>query len=338
MKIGNLIVKDGVLLAPLAGVSNRPFRVLSIKAGAAFTYTEMISSEGIIRNQERTKEMMHFKSDEQPLGIQLFGSDPKVMEEAAAITVKEFNPDLIDINFGCPVKKVVNKNGGSAVLRDLQLTEDIIKGTVQGAGDTPVTIKIRTGWDEAHPVFEKVGEIAQRAGAKAISLHARSRAKGFSGNADWNSIKLLKQAVDITVIGNGDIKSPQDVIRMKEETDCDGVMIGRAAMGNPFIFQQINHYLKTGELLENPTLHEKIEMARLHAGLMKEQFGEERGAKMMRRYLGWYIKGFRGASELRPILFGVNRIEDIDQVFDDYIHGRLDILSHEKENEIKKIN
>ncbi len=338
MNIGNLIVKDGVLLAPLAGVSNRPFRVLSIKAGAAFTYTEMISSEGIIRNQDRTKEMMGFKPDEQPIGIQLFGSDPKVMEQAAAITVKEFNPDLIDINFGCPVKKVVSKNGGSAILRDLALTEDIIKGTVAGAGDTPVTIKIRTGWDEANPVFEKVGEIAQRAGAKAVSLHARSRAKGFSGNADWNSIKKLKQAVDITVIGNGDIKTPQDVIRMKEETGCDGVMIGRAAMGNPFIFQQINHYLKTGDLLENPSMREKIEMARLHAQLMKEQFGEERGAKMMRRYLGWYIKGFRGASELRPILFGANTIQDIDSVFEDYLNNKLDILAHEKNNIDKKIN
>ncbi len=338
MKIGNLIVKDGVLLAPLAGVSNRPFRVLSIKAGAAFTYTEMISSEGIIRNQERTKEMMHFKSDEQPLGIQLFGSDPKVMEQAAAITVKEFNPDLIDINFGCPVKKVVNKNGGSAVLRDLQLTEDIIKGTVAGAGDTPVTIKIRTGWDEAHPVFEKVGEIAQKAGAKAISLHARSRAKGFSGDADWNSIRLLTQAVDIPVIGNGDVRTPLDVVKMKEETGCDGVMIGRAAMGNPFIFNQINHYLKTGILLENPTIEEKIVMARLHAQLMKEQFGEERGAKMMRRFLGNYIKGFRGATELRPLLFEVKTIEDIDRVFDDYVNGRLPILMHEKNSFDKKIN
>lgn len=338
MKIGNLIVKDGVLLAPLAGVSNRPFRVLSIKAGAAFTFTEMISSEGIIRNQERTKQMMHFKLDEQPIGIQLFGSSPKVMEQAAAITVKEFQPDLIDINFGCPVKKVVHKNGGSAILKDLALTEDIIKGTVAGAGDTPVTIKIRTGWDEANPVFEKVGEIAQRAGAKAISLHARSRAKGFSGYADWNSIKKLKQAVDIAVIGNGDVKTPQDVVRMKDETGCDGVMIGRAAMGNPFIFQQINHYLNTGDLLENPSIKEKIEMARLHAQLMKEQFGEERGAKMMRRYLGWYIKGFRGASELRPLLLEVNRVEDIDKVFEDYINNKLDILTYENTVFNKKIS
>lgn len=311
-------------MAPLAGVSNRPFRVLAVKAGASMTYTEMVSSEGIIRDQERTKEMMVFKNDEQPLGIQLFGSNPQTMEKAAAITVKEFNPDVIDINFGCPVKKVVNKNGGSAVLKDLQLTEDIIKGTVQGAGETPVTIKIRTGWDDANPVFEKVGEIAQRAGAKAVALHARSRAKGFSGNADWTAIKKLKEAVDIPVIGNGDIKTALDVKKMIEETNCDGVMIGRAAMGNPFIFNQINHYLATGELLQRPTISEKIGMARIHAQLMKEQFGEERGAVMMRRFLGWYVKGFRGASELRPILFQVSTIEEIDRVFEDYLNGKYD--------------
>ena len=332
MKIGNLIVKDGVLLAPLAGVSNRPFRVLAIKAGALLTYTEMVSSEGIIRNQDRTKELMEFKSDEQPIGIQLFGAKPASMEKAAEITVKEFNPDIIDINFGCPVKKVVNKNGGSAILKDLALTEDIIRATVAGAGDTPVTIKIRTGWDEANPVYEKVGEIAQKAGAKAITLHARSRAKGFSGKADWTAIKKLKDAVDISVIGNGDVLTPRDVKKMKDETGCDGVMIGRAAMGNPFIFSQINHYLKTGEILKQPSMAEKIEMARLHAQLMKEQFGEERGAKLMRRYLSWYVKGFRGASELRPYLFQVNTIQDIDNVFDDYLNHRLEIPSREQSN------
>lgn len=306
-------------LAPLAGVSNRPFRVLAIKSGAAITYTEMVSSEGIIRNQTRTKEMMAFNNDEQPLGIQLFGGNPETMRQAAEITAKEFNPDLIDINFGCPVKKVVRKNGGAAVLRDLVLTEDIIRATVEGAGQCPVSIKIRTGWDEANPVFEEVGHIAEKAGAKAICLHARSRAKGFSGDADWSSIKLLKKAVKIVVIGNGDIKNAIDAKNMLDETGCDSVMIGRAALGNPFIFRQINQYLETGTLIQEPTLTEKIEMARLHAQLMKEQFGEERGAIMMRRYLGWYVKGFRGAAELRPKLFSVKSIADIDKIFSDYV-------------------
>jgi tRNA-dihydrouridine synthase B len=322
MLIGNLKVKDSILLAPLAGVSNRPFRVLAIKAGASITYTEMVSSEGIVRNQQKTKEYMYFKKDEQPIGIQLFGANPEVMKKAAEITVDEFSPDLIDINFGCPVKKVVNKNGGSAILKDLRLTEDIIKATVEGAGATPVTIKIRTGWDDLNPVYDKVGLIAERSGAKAIALHARSRAKGFSGKADWTSIKKLKETVNIPVIGNGDARTPLDVKKMFDETGCDAVMIGRAAMGNPFIFKQINHYLKTGELLGEPTLSEKIEMARLHVKLMEEQFGEERGAKMMRRYLGWYVKGFKGASELRPLLFQVKTIKDIDRIFADYFQSQ----------------
>lgn len=326
MRIGNLNIKSGALLAPLAGVSNRPFRVLAVNQGAAVTYTEMVSSEGIIRNQHKTKEYMYFKNDEQPIGIQLFGANPEVMKEAAAITRDEFKPDLIDINFGCPVKKVVNKNGGSAVLRDLKLTEDIIRATVEGAAPIPVTIKIRTGWDDSHPVFDKIGPIAQEAGAKAITMHARSRAKGFSGEADWSSIRILKQTVDIPVIGNGDIHTAVDVKRMIDETGCDGVMIGRAAMGNPFIFKQINHYLETGELLEKPTTREKIEMARLHARLMEEQYGNERGAKMMRRYLGWYVKGFRGATELRPFLFQVETINDIDNVFEEYLSGKLNIV------------
>ena len=262
---------------------------------------------------------MRFKPDEQPLGIQLFGANPEVMKQAAEVTVKKFRPDIIDINFGCPVKKVVNKNGGSAVLRDLKLTEDIIRATVEGAGETPVTIKIRTGWDDDHPVYMEVGQIAQRAGAKAVALHARSRAKGFSGSADWSSIRELKESVDIPVIGNGDAVTPQDVKRMLDETGCDAVMIGRAALGNPFIFKQIRHYLATGEILEEPSVEDKIEMARLHAQLMQEQFGEERGAVMMRRYLGWYVKGFKGASELRPQLFQVATISDIDRVFEQYL-------------------
>lgn len=327
MHIGNLTIKRLALLAPLAGVSNRPFRVMAIKAGAAMTYTEMVSSEGIIRNQSKTMEFMEFKSDEQPLGIQLFGANPESMKEAAEITVRNNNPDLIDINFGCPVKKVVNKNGGAAVLKDILLTEDIIRATVEGAGETPVTIKIRTGWDDQSPVFEQVGEIAQKAGAKAITLHARSRAKGFSGTADWTSIKKLKETVDIPVIGNGDIKTPQDVKQMIDETGCDAVMLGRAAMGNPFIFGQINHYLETGEMLDEPTIQEKFEMAKLHARLMAEQFGEERGAKMMRRYLGWYVKGFRGASELRPHLFQVNTVKDIENVLDKYLTNNLKVTS-----------
>ncbi len=323
MKIGNLNLHDTALLAPLAGVSNRPFRVLAIRAGAAMTFTEMVSSEGIIRHQEKTLSMMAFRPDEQPIGIQLFGSDPEVMGRAAAITLELFHPDVIDLNFGCPVRKVVNKNGGAAVLRDLVLTEEIIRAVVEGAGEIPVTIKMRCGWDDTSPVYCEVGQIAERAGAKAVTLHARSRAKGFSGKADWSAIKELKDAVGITVIGNGDAQTPEDVKRMIEETGCDGVMIGRAALGNPFIFAQIAKYLATGEVSTEPSVADKIDMARLHARLMAEQFGEERGAIMMRRYLGWYVKGFAGATDLRPQLFAVNTVSDIDRVFAEYSERML---------------
>jgi len=317
------------LLAPLAGVSNRPFRVLAIRAGAAMTFTEMVSSEGIIRHQEKTLSMMAFRPDEQPIGIQLFGADPEVMGKAAAITLELFHPDVIDLNFGCPVKKVVNKNGGAAVLKDLTLTEEIIRAVVEGAGEIPVTIKMRCGWDDTSPVYCEVGQIAERSGAKAVTLHARSRAKGFSGKADWSAIKELKESVAITVIGNGDAQTPEDVKRMIEETGCDGVMIGRAALGNPFIFSQISRYLMTGELSAEPSAVEKIDMARLHARLMAEQFGEERGAIMMRRYLGWYVKGFPGATDLRPKLFAVNTVSDIDRVFADYTEKVLQVGSQE---------
>ena len=287
------------------------------------TFTEMVSSEAIVRHQDKTFEMMAFKSDERPIGIQLFGGNPEVMKEAAQITVEKFRPDVVDINFGCPVKKVVNKNGGAAVLRDLKLTEEIIHGVVEGAGTTPTTVKTRCGWDDTMPVYVEVGRIAQRAGAKAITLHARSRSKGFSGKADWEAIRELKAAVDITVVGNGDILTPADAKRMIDETGCDGVMIGRAALGNPFIFSQMNHFLNCGQDSEEPSMIEKINMARLHAQLMGEQFGNERGAIMMRRYLGWYVKGFPGATELRPKLFEVGTIADVDAVFSSYVRQTL---------------
>lgn len=314
------MLRGQVLLAPLAGVSNRPFRVLAARAGATMTFTEMVSSEAIIRRQEKTFDMMRFRADEQPLGIQLFGSNPEVMQQAARITVDEFKPDVVDINFGCPVKKVVNKNGGAALLRDLKLTEEIIAAVVEGAGETPTMVKIRCGWDDTAPVYREVGQIAEKCGAKAITLHARSRAKGFSGKADWTAIRQLKESVQkIAVIGNGDVLEPKDADEMLKQTGCDGVMIGRAALGNPFIFREIEHFFQTGETLGEPTVEDKINMARLHAQLMAEQFGEERGAIMMRRYLGWYVKGFPDASDLRPKLFAVDTAAAIEAVFADYL-------------------
>ncbi|MDH4034821.1 MAG: tRNA dihydrouridine synthase DusB, partial [candidate division Zixibacteria bacterium] len=319
---GKLNLNGRVLCAPLAGVSNRPFRVMALQAGAAMSFTEMISSEGLIRSQGKTRSMMAFGNDEQPLGIQLFGANPETMRMAAEITVGDFDPDMVDINFGCPVKKVVNKNGGAAVLKDLKLTEEIVAATVEGAGDTPVSIKIRTGWGDDSPVYREVGQIAQKCGAAAITLHARSRSKGFSGKADWAAIKKLKEAVDIAVIGNGDVSTPEDARRMLDETGCDGVMIGRAALGNPDIIRQMHHFVETGELPVEPTIAEHIETAKRHALLMVEEYGETRGVIKMRRYLGWYTKGFPGATTLRPKLFQITTLVDIDRVFKEYLDLR----------------
>jgi tRNA-dihydrouridine synthase B len=323
MRILNLNCRYGVFLAPLAGVSNRPFRVLARRFGAAVTFTEMVSSEGIIRRQRRTLAMLEFGLEEKPIAVQLFGANPEVMGQAARLVSLEYEPDVIDINLGCPARKVVRKNGGAAVLKDLALTRDIIAATVEGAGETPVTIKIRTGWDDANPVYLDVGRMARELGVAAVTLHARSRAGGFSGPADWSAIKNLKQSVDIAVIGNGDITSPQDARRMFDETGCDAVMVGRAAMKDPLIFGQINYYLNTGQLLQQPSIEDKIGLALDHALLMAEHYGQERGIRMMRRYLGWYVKGFRGASDLRPRLFQVCSLSDIQGIFEDYLSGQV---------------
>lgn len=314
MRIGNLNLDSVVFSAPLAGISNTPFRVLVRRAGAAMTYTEMVSSEAIIRNQSRTLSMIEFGPDERPIGVQLFGANPEVIGKAADIVAQRFKPDLIDLNFGCPVKKVVNKNGGAAVLRDLVLTKETTEAAVQGAGTIPVTVKIRSGWDDAHPVYIKVGRIAEEAGVAAITLHARSRSGAFSGRAVWSDIRKLKESVSIPVIGNGDIASPIDAKRMIDETGCDAVMIGRAALGNPFIFSEINEYLETGKLSTGPTREQRLEMAWLHARLMCEAYGEAQGTKKIRKHFSWYCKGFPGASELRQRLVRIDSLADLESI------------------------
>ncbi|MEA2031830.1 MAG: tRNA dihydrouridine synthase DusB [candidate division Zixibacteria bacterium] len=319
MNIGNLNINGRVLCAPLAGVSNRPFRIMAIRFGAAMTFTEMVSSEGIIRNHAKTLTMTDFQSDEQPIGIQLFGAKPESMRLAAEIVSRRNCPDVIDINFGCPVKKVVRKNGGAAVLKDMILTEEIMQATVEGANGLPVSIKIRTGWDDENPVFLEVGRIAERVGISAVIFHARSRSGGFSDSARWEAIRELKEEIKIPVIGNGDIRTPQDAQRMLDETSCDAVMVGRAAMGNPMIFRDMNSFLETGQESPAMSIEERIKVARMHAELTIKEYGSKSGPKMMRRYLGWYVKGLPGASKLRPRLFQVETLDDINFVLDEYL-------------------
>ncbi|MEA3297229.1 MAG: tRNA dihydrouridine synthase DusB [candidate division Zixibacteria bacterium] len=321
MQLGKLNLSGRVLSAPLAGISERPFRLMAIEFGAAAVFTEMISSEGIIRCQRKTLQMLAFRDDERPLGIQLFGSNPEVMNKAARFVITHYNPDIVDINFGCPVRKVVRKNGGAAVLKDLVLTKEIVTAVVEGAGDTSVSVKMRTGWDDSRPVYLEVGEIAQEAGVRAITLHARSRTGGFSSKADWSAIRNLKRSVDIIVIGNGDITGPEDAGRMIEQTGCDAVMIGRAALGNPYIFRQVHQFLETGVNSGEVSIKERIKIACRHAQLMVEEYGEDRGTKKMRRHLGWYVRGFRRAADLRQRLVRVEKLADIGDIFTTYLKG-----------------
>lgn len=289
-----------VMLAPAAGVTDSITRQIARKWGADACVTELISAEGIKRNCQKTKALMEFTESERPLGIQLFGSNPDSMASATALA-SELNPDFIDINAGCPAKKVVGKNGGSSLLKDIDNLAKIIKKVVT-ATDLPVTLKYRSGWDEQSIVAVEVACMAESLGIAALCLHPRTRTQGFAGNANWQHIAEVKNAVSIPVIGSGDIDSPEKVKAMFEQTGCDSVMICRASFGNPWIFQRTSHYLKTGELLDEPSIEMRIETALEHLRLSVEKFGPYNGLVRMRNQLCWYLKGLPGVGRVRAKL------------------------------------
>ena len=238
MKIGNISVKTPILLAPMAGVTDYPFRVLCKEQGAGIVYSEFVSAHGIIRENIKTLQMIKFSDFERPIGIQIFGDTPDVMSKAAKQVYNKFVPDLIDINYGCPVPKITKRGAGSAALKDLCLMDDITSAVVESVPEIPVTVKMRAGWDKSSIVVPDAGERLQKIGVKAIALHPRTTKQSYSGKADWELIKLLKKSVSVPVIGNGDIKKPQDVQKMFDQTGCDAVMIGRAALGKPWFFNE----------------------------------------------------------------------------------------------------
>jgi tRNA-dihydrouridine synthase B len=321
MEIGNLTIDSNLLLAPLAGISNRSFRILARKYGASLCYTEMISSEAIVRNQKRTLNMIDILPDEHPVGVQLFGSSPESLAKAVQ-KVLEFKPDLIDLNLGCPVKKVVKKNGGAALLKNSSLAGELMSAAVENS-NIPVTIKIRTGWDLKSDVYIDIGKMAEKKGVSAITLHPRSRTENYSKKSDWTKIALLKKEISIPVIGNGDVNTPQDAENMFKQTGCDAIMIGRAAMKNPFIFTRIKAYLFEGRLIPDFTVKEKVELALEHSRLVIQQFGEQIGARKMRKHLSWYSKGFTGGAELRRRLKNVESYNDIKNLFYAFLDGSL---------------
>ncbi len=326
MRIGNLNIAGKVVCAPLAGISTPVFRLLARRMGAAVVYSEMVSTHGLVQKNKKTEEMLFFYPEESPVGIQIFGADPEVMFRSTQIVSKR-NPDLIDLNFGCPVKKVVNKNGGAAVLKDLGLTKALVEAAVAGSS-VPVTVKLRSGWDEYTKVFAEAGKVCEEAGASAITLHARTRSKLFSGTADWNDIKKLKETVTIPVIGNGDVTSGEEAARMLDETGCDAVMIGRGALGNPRIFAEINHFLDQGQPAADPTIDEKTTLIMDHARLLSDYDGEQRAMLRMRRIVGWYVKGWKDAAIIRRQVTTIATLDDLKSLLVDYKNGIMEDNQH----------
>jgi tRNA-dihydrouridine synthase B len=301
LEIGTLQIDGKVGLAPMAGFTEPVFRELCREYGAAFVVTELVSSEGLIRGSEKTNRYLEFEESERPLGMQLFGSDPDVMEEAAGI-LGGLQPDFLDINMGCPVPKVVTREAGAALLRNKPLLADLARAVVNGS-PVPVTAKIRSGWDRASADIDHIGGILEASGISAIAIHARTRSERFEGRANWDDIARLKRAVGIPVIGNGDIRSAQDARRMLEETGCDGVLVGRGAVGNPWIFREARSLLEDGVLLPRPSRWEVLSVAVAHLRRSVERKGLPRGVLEMRKTLACYVRGFPHAARLRPALF-----------------------------------
>ena len=308
-----------LLLAPMAGVSEPPFRRVCRDMGADVVISEFLSSEAIRRRITRTLEGCEFDEIERPIGIQIYGAEPAAMAEAAALVTAHYRPDFIDINFGCPVKKVVQRNGGSGCLRDMDLVQRVIRAVV-AATDLPVTVKTRSGWSEETRDPVGIALRMQDAGARAFTLHARTRTQMFGGRADWDEIARVVEALDIPVIGNGDVTTAEDVVRMRDHTGCAGVMVGRGSFGNPWLFRDARALLVGRPLPAPPTAEERFRVALAHARLALELQGDTRRTVVeFRKHFGWYMKGLHGASHLRERLFQVESIAEAEQVFVEYL-------------------
>lgn len=311
-------------LAPMAGVSESPFRRLCRRFGADVVVTEFLSAEGIRRENEATLAKLRFGTDERPIGVQIFGSDPVAMGEASRLVTDVFQPEFIDINFGCPVKKVVKRNGGSGCLKDLGLVQTIIR-SVSGGTHLPVTVKIRSGWNEDLRDPVAIARRCEDAGARAVALHPRTRTQMYSGHAHWDEIAAVKQALQIPVIGNGDIKTPEDAVRMHRETGCDAVMIARGSFGQPWIFDQTRDLLSGLPKRPDPDVETRFAVAIEHAQMAADYEADPRGAAIeFRKHLGWYVKGLPGSADLRRQLHAVNSLDEVEGIFDSYLQRRTD--------------
>ena len=313
LTIGNVSLANPVILAPMAGVSDLPFRLLCHEQGAGMVCSEMISAKAILYHNKNTEELMQIHLDEGPVSLQLFGADPDIVSEMAK-RIEERPFAVMDLNMGCPVPKVVNNGDGSALMKNPRLAGEIIEKTAR-AIKKPLTVKIRKGFDDAHVNAVELAHIAQESGAAAVAVHGRTREQYYAGHADWDIIRQVKEAVSIPVIGNGDIRTPEDVAAMAEQTGCDGYMIARGAEGNPWIFRQILHYFDTGEHLARPDFSEVTEMLLRHAKMQIDCKGDYTGIREIRKHAAWYTAGYRNSSKLRGRINEVENYEQLEALF-----------------------
>ena len=313
LQIGNVTLENNLVLGPMAGVTDLPFRLLCKEQGAGLLCMEMVSAKGIYYNNKNTEQLLAIDEREHPVSLQLFGSDPEIMSEMAK-KIEERPFDILDINMGCPVPKVVNNGDGSALMKNPVLAGKIIEKTAR-AIKKPVTVKIRKGFDDAHINAAEMAKVAEASGAAAIAVHGRTREQYYSGRADWDIIRQVKEAVKIPVIGNGDILTPEDAIRIEEQTGCDGFMIARGAQGNPWIFAQILHYFKTGEHLSKPTAEEMVQMMLRHAKMQLAFKGDYTGIREIRKHAAWYTAGYPNAARLRSAINEVESYEQLEELF-----------------------
>lgn len=313
MQIGSVRLDNQVIAAPMAGFTDQAYRLIAKRFKCSLVFSEMVSDLGLVYDQSKTKRMLQVDHKERPIGVQLFGSDPLAMHKAASLTYEISGCELIDINMGCPTPKIVKNGEGSALMRNIPLASEIVRAVV-AAVPVPVTVKMRKGWDAAESTAIPLAQAVEAAGAAAVTVHGRTREQFYSGQADWEVIRQVRESISIPVIGNGDIACPEDALAMLRQTGCQAVMVGRAALGKPWLFQQIAQFLSTGSYDSDPTLSRRLEIALQHLRLAAELKGEVLAVREMRKTLAGYVKGLPQAAKIRDVINQTNSVQALEKV------------------------